>query len=122
MVSITVIGLYIAYVIPIYLRLRKGSSFDPGPWNNGRNYKWMNTFSVVWTIIITVMFSLPFVPAGVPGNPDFAIESVNYAPVMVFGVIIVVGLWWVLIARKTFTGPVRQVDAPVPPVDDVNLA
>ena len=41
-VSITVIGLYIAYVIPIFLRWRKGDDFEPGPWNNGRKYKWMN--------------------------------------------------------------------------------
>jgi amino acid transporter len=118
-VSITVIGLYIAYVIPSYLRLRLGDSFVPGPWNNGQRYKWMNAFAVIWTIIITVIFSLPFVPAGVPGNPDFDWASVNYAPLMVFGVIILVGLWWILFARKTFTGPVRQVDAPV---EDVNLA
>ena len=41
-VSITVIGLYIAYVIPIFLRWRKGDDFEPGPWNNGSKYKWMN--------------------------------------------------------------------------------
>ena len=28
-VSITVIGLYIAYVIPIFLRWRKGDDFEP---------------------------------------------------------------------------------------------
>ena len=30
-VSIAVIGLYIAYVIPIYLRWRMGDAFEPGP-------------------------------------------------------------------------------------------
>ena len=30
-VSIAVIGLYIAYVIPIFLRWRKGDEFEPGP-------------------------------------------------------------------------------------------
>ncbi len=34
--SIAVIGLYIAYVIPSYLRLRAGDSFSPGPWNRSR--------------------------------------------------------------------------------------
>ena len=29
-VSIAVIGLYIAYVIPIYLRWRMGDAFEPG--------------------------------------------------------------------------------------------
>jgi hypothetical protein len=37
---------------------------------------------------------------------------------MVFGIIIVVGLWWIAIARKTFTGPVRTID-----IDkEINLA
>ena len=31
-VSIAVIGLYIAYVIPIYLRWRQGDEFEAGPW------------------------------------------------------------------------------------------
>src|SRR5204862_3192442 len=30
--SIAVIGLYIAYVIPTFLRLRRGAAFQPGPW------------------------------------------------------------------------------------------
>ena len=35
-VSITVIGLYIAYVIPIFLRWRMGDAFEPGPWTLGK--------------------------------------------------------------------------------------
>ena len=34
--SIATIGLYIAYAIPIYLRLRLGSSWEPGEWNLGK--------------------------------------------------------------------------------------
>ena len=34
-VSIAVIGLYIAYVIPIFLRWRQGDAFQAGPWNLG---------------------------------------------------------------------------------------
>jgi amino acid transporter len=109
-VSIAVIGLYIAYVIPIYLRLRKGDAFEVGPWNLGRKYKWMCTFSVIWVGIITVIFCLPFSPAGVPGNKDFSWSSVNYAPLMVLAVVAAVGLWWLLSARRTFTGPRHTVE------------
>ena len=35
-VSITVIGLYIAYAIPIYLRWRMGDAFVAGPWTLGK--------------------------------------------------------------------------------------
>ena len=34
-VSVCVIGLYIAYAIPIFLRWRIGDAFKPGPWTNG---------------------------------------------------------------------------------------
>ncbi len=34
-VSIAVIGLYIAYVIPIYLRWRMGDAFETGPGRSG---------------------------------------------------------------------------------------
>ena len=70
-VSIAVIGLYIAYVIPIYLRWRRGDAFEPGPWNLGHKYKWMNPFAAVWVAIITVIFILPTNPAGVPWNDEF---------------------------------------------------
>ena len=34
--SIAVIGLYIAYTIPMFLRWRMGDAFEPGPWTLGR--------------------------------------------------------------------------------------
>jgi len=34
--SIAVIGLYIAYVLPTFLRLRQGETFPRGPWDLGR--------------------------------------------------------------------------------------
>ena len=33
--SIAVIGLYLAFAIPIWLRWRMGDAFEPGSWNNG---------------------------------------------------------------------------------------
>jgi amino acid transporter len=121
-VSIAVIGLYIAYVIPIYLRLRQGDNFVPGPWTLGPKYKWMCAFSVVWVTIITIWFSLPFSPTGVPWNDDFNWETVNYAPLMVFGLIALVGIWWLVSAKNTFTGPRQTIteiekELAPPPVD-----
>ncbi len=109
-VSITVIGLYIAYGIPIFLRLRAGDSFTPGPWTLGRKYKAMCTFSVVWIILISILFSLPVVPAGVPWRDEFDWSAVNYAPLAVFGLILIVAVWWLVSARKTFTGPRRTIE------------
>src|SRR3954452_1155451 len=49
-VSICVIGLYIAYVLPVYLRWRMGDAFEPGPWTLGRKYRWINPAAIVWVI------------------------------------------------------------------------
>jgi len=133
-VSVCVIGLYIAYAIPIYLRWRMGDAFKPGPWNNGRKYRWMNITATIWVGIITVIFCLPFTPAATPWKDgvvtdgqqaEFSWSAVNYAPFTVGGLILAVGIWWALGAKRSFTGPVRQVefagegmgvvDAPVEP-------
>ena len=36
--------------------------------------------------------------------------AVNYAPLMVGGMFIIVGLWWLMSAKNTFTGPVRTIE------------
>jgi amino acid transporter len=109
-VSITVIGLYIAYAIPIFLRWRMGDEFEAGPWNNGKKYKWMNLFSTVWVGFITIIFCLPFTPAAVPWNDEFSWKAFNYAPLTVGAVLIVVGIWWKASAHKYFTGAQRTID------------
>jgi amino acid transporter len=109
-VSVAVIGLYLAFAIPIFLRWRLGDAFEPGSWNNGKKYKWMNPVAVVEIIIISIYFILPLYPSGVPFNEHFQWGNVQYAPI---AVAIVVGgamLWWVLSARNWFTGPVRTID------------
>jgi len=109
-VSVAVIGLYIAYVMPVYLRLRAGDQFEPGSWNLGARYKVINTIAVVWVVICVVIFSLPFTPAAVPFNDDFTWSAVNYAPIMVLVVIAAVGLWWLVSAKNTYKGPVGTID------------
>jgi Amino acid transporters len=109
-VSISVIGLYIAYVIPIFLRWRKGDDFQPGPWTNGRKYKWMNSLATVWVGLITIIFCLPFTPAAVPFSSEFSWEAFNYAPLTVGVVILLAGIAWYASARKHFTGQTREID------------
>jgi amino acid transporter len=109
-VSITVIGLYIAYVIPIFLRWRMGDDFEPGPWTNGRKYRWMNLFATIWVGLITIIFCLPFTPLAVPWNDEFTWESFNYAPLMVGVVILFAAITWFASARKHFTGQVREIE------------
>jgi amino acid transporter len=121
-VSIAVIGLYIAYVIPIYLRWRKGDDFEPGPWTLGRKYKWMNPLATIWVGIITIIFILPTSPGGVPWDDAFDWKLVNYAPLVTGALILAVTIWWLVSAKRTFTGPrhtITQLEAELsetPPV------
>ncbi|MEO7943945.1 MAG: amino acid permease [Marmoricola sp.] len=112
-VSVAVIGLYLAFLIPIFLRWRLGDAFEAGSWNNGKKYKWMNLVAVVEIAVISVYFVLPFTPAGVPGNKDFAWSSVNYAPVLTIGALTVLAIWWNVSAKHWFTGPKHTIDEAV---------
>jgi hypothetical protein len=112
--SITVIGLYLAFMIPIWLRFKHGDRFPTGPWSLGRHYRWMCPVAVAEIIIISIYFILPTVPSGVPFNDDFEWGSVQYAPI---AVVVVVGgamLWWALSAKRWFTGPVRTIEGEDP--------
>jgi amino acid transporter len=108
--SISVIGLYIAYTIPIYLRWRMGDRFEPGPWTLGRKYRWINLIAIVWVILCVIIFCLPFTPAAVPFSSTFSWSAVNYAPLVTVAVMIAVTLWYLLSARRTFKGPIRNIE------------
>jgi amino acid transporter len=106
--SIAVIGLYIAFALPIILRIKAGDSFEHGAWSLGRHYKWISPIAVIWIGIICVLFLVPFSPKGIPGAEDFTWESVNYAPITVLGALVLFGGWYFLSAKNWFTGPVRE--------------
>jgi amino acid transporter len=111
-VSVTTIGLYIAYTIPVYLRWRMGDSFKPGPWTLGSKYKWMCPLAFIEVIVVSIYFILPTSPGGTPGNAAFDWSLFNYAPVLLVAVIGFAGIWWVVSAKNWFKGPVRMIDAP----------
>ena len=102
--SIAVVGLYIAYVIPTFLRLRAGDAFQPGRWSLGKWSKPIGTIAVVWVVFICIMLMMPqFAPAG-----NKLIDYLNYAPIAVLVVIGFAGIYWLASARKWFHGPKVQ--------------
>jgi amino acid transporter len=106
--QVSVIGLYIAFVLPIILRLRAGESFERGAWHLGRHYKWIDWIAIVWIFFIAIMFMLPFAKVGIPGNEGFTWDFVNYTPILVLGAFALFGGWWVLSAKNWFKGPIVQ--------------
>ncbi len=108
--SISVIGLYIAYTIPVFLRWRMGDAFEPGPWTLGAKYRWVNLIAIVWVALCVIIFSLPFTPAAVPFTHGFSWSAFNYAPLVTIAVMVAVTLWYFLSARRTFKGPIRTIE------------
>jgi amino acid transporter len=101
--AIAVIGLYIAYVTPTFLRLLAGDAFKPGPWNLGKWSKPIGWVAVVWTVFICIMLMLPQLSPGGLGIKK--IDALNYAPIAVALVIGFAGIYWLVSARTWFKGP-----------------
>ncbi len=112
-VSIAVIGLYLAFAIPIFLRWRQGDAFETGSWTLGRKYRWMNLLAVAEIAIVSVYFILPFSPAGTPFTKEFTWSAVNYAPILTIGTLVLLAIWWRVSARTWFTGPKHTIDQAV---------
>jgi amino acid transporter len=107
--SIAVIGLYIAYVLPTFLRLRAGKSFVPGRWNLGRWSLLVGYVAVIWVVFICIMLMMPQYSPGGLGISFWT--AFNYAPIAVAIVIGFAGIYWLVSARKWFKGPVVQGSA-----------
>jgi undecaprenyl pyrophosphate phosphatase UppP len=105
---VAVIGLYIAVVLPIILRLKAGSKFERGAWHLGRHYVWIDLLAIFWIIFICIVFMLPTYQGGIPFKANFDWLIFNYTPIMVGGAFVLFGGWYLLSARKWFKGPIRQ--------------
>ena len=109
--SISVIGLYIAYTIPVFLRWRLGESFAAGQrGRSARNTNGSTRSRSSGSAICVVIFCLPFSPEGVPWESAFNWSAVNYAPLITIGVMAAVTIWYAVSAKNTFKGPVRTID------------
>jgi amino acid transporter len=111
-VSIGVIGLYLAYVIPTYLRWRNADRFTPSPyWNLGNKWRWLNPIAVAWVIITSIYFCLPFYgPAAVWWDDAFDWNAANFTPLVLGVLIIAITIAWVGGMNKRYRGPVRTIE------------
>lgn len=101
--SIATIGLYVSYGIPIFLRLLNYKTFRKGPFHLGRWSLPIAAIASIWIIFITIIFMLPQV------NPVTS-QTLNYSPVAV-GIVFTYAVgFWLISARKWFTGPIKQIE------------
>ena len=97
--SIAVIGLYVAYVSPVFLRVRAGKKFKPGPWTLGR---WGPPDRDHRDPLGGVHLHPVHAAAG-PADQGRA--RFNYTPVVFLIVLGGASLWYAVSARKWFKGP-----------------
>jgi amino acid transporter len=107
--GICTVGLYLAYIIPVYLRLRAGDSFEPGPWTLGRRYRLVNILAIAFVILVVFSLDLPYTPTGLPWNDGFDTSLVNYTPIAIL-IPLIFGVWYLVSAKEKYTGPVRTLE------------
>ncbi|KAI9088567.1 hypothetical protein K1719_029681 [Acacia pycnantha] len=104
MVSIATVGLYISYALPIFFRVTLAQkSFIPGPFNLGRYGVIVGWVAVLWVATISVLFSLPV-------SYPITIETLNYTPVAVGCLLVLVVSYWILWGRHWFKGPITNIN------------
>ncbi|KAK7280417.1 hypothetical protein RJT34_25481 [Clitoria ternatea] len=103
MVSIATIGLYIAYALPIFFRVTLAQNhFVAGPFNLGRYGVIVGWTAVLWVVTISILFSLPV-------SYPITIKTLNYTPVAVGCLLILVVSYWIISARHWFKGPITNI-------------
>ncbi|CAA18895.1 amino acid transmembrane transporter [Schizosaccharomyces pombe] len=103
--SVCAIALDWSYVIPIACKLIFGKrlNYKPGPWNLGWASHFVNAYAVCWTAFVSVIFLMPTVRPVTPQN-------MNYAVVVLAGVLLFSLVYWWSGARKSYIGPRINVD------------
>jgi amino acid transporter len=91
--SISTVGLYLSYIIPVYLLWRvRGTPREiaRGPWHLGRFGTAINTIAILWVIFLTIVLSVPDDMRA--GKSILALTAV-------------LGVWYGLGERRRFPGP-----------------
>lgn len=91
--AISTIGLYISYILPVWLAWRvrsTGGQIERGPWHLGRYSSIINLIAILWVIFLCVILCLA---------DARTLQSI-------LAVTILLGLWYGLRERNQFKGPV----------------
>ncbi|MEU3978878.1 amino acid permease [Streptomyces sp. NPDC026672] len=85
--AINAVGMTPAYGIPVYLALRKGRDYRPGPWSLGRWRRPIGMIAVAYVVVITAVFCLP-------QSTPITADSFNYAGItLLVALLLAWGTW-----------------------------
>ncbi|KAB8356533.1 hypothetical protein FH972_024116 [Carpinus fangiana] len=108
MFSIGAIAQYIAFTIPIFIRLfLVGNRFRPGPWNLGSLSLPIGSVACAFVILMTPIMCFPAYRAS-GYSEDFGpltAQTMNWTSVVYGGPMLGVLIWWYIDAHKWFNGP-----------------
>ena len=93
--SMSTVGLYVAYIIPVFLgwRARKANVWTQrGPWHLGPYSNVVNFAAVVWTVFICVILVMP--PNQLAGKT-------------MLGVVVLLAVWYWAFERYRFRGAIH---------------
>ncbi|MFJ9544335.1 amino acid permease [Streptomyces sp. NPDC101225] len=93
--AINAVGMTPAYGIPVFLALRKGNAYQPGPWSLGVWRKPIGVIAVAYVAVITTVFCLP---QSTPITPD----SFNYAGVTLLAALLLAGGTWLTRGKRAY--------------------
>ncbi|KAJ3342010.1 hypothetical protein HDU93_003532 [Gonapodya sp. JEL0774] len=101
--AFSTVGMYTAYTIPTICKLIWArDSFKQSSINLGRFSLLINAVATAWLVYVVVILSLPH---KIPVTQ----KNINYTPIMFVGIFVLINIWWVLGAKKYFTGPRQHV-------------
>jgi amino acid transporter len=100
--SISVIGLYVSYIAPVYLMWRaRGSAKEVprGPWHLGRYGATINAIAMLWVVFITVILAIP--------------DDMRAGKTMA-GLTVALSVWYLATERRRFRGPALETPSNQP--------
>jgi amino acid transporter len=97
--SMSTVGLYVSYILPIYLgwRTRRARAWvERGPWHLGRWSNLVNVIAIAWTVFICSILVMP--PNQVAGET-------------MLGLGLVLAVWYLVSERQRFKGAMLEAAA-----------
>ncbi|OQD81753.1 hypothetical protein PENANT_c025G02249 [Penicillium antarcticum] len=104
--SIGAIAQFFAFAVPICIRVFfVGNRFRRGPWHLGPFGPWVGGIGVSFVLLMVPILCLPSVTGS-----DLTPDLMNWTCLVWGAPMLAVSVWWVVDARKWFTGPVVNVE------------
>lgn len=98
-ITSAVLFLNISYTVPQSILLVRGRSIlPPRSFSLGWLGVFCNVFSTLWIVLLGVLICMP-------PNLPVALGSMNYTPVILVGIFVIINIIWMCSGRTVFEGP-----------------